>query len=923
MATKEFNMDLGWRFKLDDEKKVIVKDHSGVYYSNKSGVVAGIPGKDYADNDWQLINIPHDYYIGIGFDENNVKPQGYHNHSDAWYRKTFLLESSETPKSYNLVFEGIAGKSRIYFNGFYLGETQSSYTENIFDITDYVYTDSRLNVLVVNIDGSFSEGWWYEGAGIYRHVKLYVKELTHIAYNGIFAKPSLINHTENDWKVDLSVEVNCKDYENSSVYTTAELLYNGAKISSYKSNTVLTKSGAALEISGDFKVENPNRWDIDSPNLYELKVTLWQDNTELDTQTTKIGFRTISADPNHGIFLNGKKVLIKGTCNHQDHAGVGVALADSLHYWRVKKLKEMGTNTYRCAHNMHAKEILDACDELGMLVMDENRHFGCDDISLSQVENMIKRDRNHPSIIFWSMFNEEPLQSTQEGARIFKRMKQFTLNLDDSRFVVGAINGQLEGTALEMDVAGLNYFLNQADIAHEKYPDMVILGSENNSAVTTRGCYKSDKETAHILSNYDEEIPMWGSTIRDMWRFVREREYFAGILVWTGFDYRGEPTPFDWPSVSSQFGILDTCGFEKDAYYYHKACFTSEPMVHLLPHWTWKVGDTVRTVAVTNCDEVELILNGKSLGKKAADVCAPPEWMIEFETGEIVAKAYKNGVLVAEDKHITAGEPKKIELSLNNSSVNNCGQDMVLVNARVVDENGVLVPDAENLVTFSVEGDGYVRGTGNGNPNSHEDDTKPYRLAFHGLCQAVVLANEDAKYIKVIASGDGLISGEIEIPIESVSKPNYIRSVQGTTIGGFTLSDKFVDRPDPLMEIADNDMNTFTPFIVPAMGHQRDFNNGWRIYRTSPSLPKSNGKYELYFPEIKGHIIEVYINGEMLAKESYPTGNELTIIFDGKENEKAEIRILIFAEENYHGCGLSKFVSLKGITQQKNLLNTI
>ena len=913
MGTKEFNMDLGWRFKLDDEKEVMNKDHSGIYYRNKSGVVPGIPGKDYADNDWEIVNLPHDYYVGIGFNEDNIKPQGYHNHSNAWYRKTFLLEKEQSPKSYTLVFEGVTGKSKIYFNGFFIGETQSSYPEYSFDITDYVYTDDKLNVLVVKIDGHHNEGWWYEGAGVYRHVKLYQKELVHIANNGIFAKPALIEGSENHWNVSLLVEAESKDYKNSLIYATAELLYKGEKIAECKTESALTKAGSTIELNGNFKVENPKRWDIDSPNLYEIKVVLWQDKTALDEKTDRIGFRTISADPDHGIFLNGKKILIKGTCNHQDHAGVGAALSDSLHYWRIKKLKEMGTNAYRCAHNMHAKEILNACDELGMLVIDENRHFQCDPVTLSQVECMIKRDRNHPSIAFWSLFNEEPLQSADDGARVFKRMKQFTLSLDDSRFIMGAINGQLEGTATEMDIAGLNYFLNQGDIAHAKYPDMVILGSENNSAVTTRGCYKSDKENAHVLSNYDEEIPMWGSTIRDMWRFLREREYFAGIFVWTGFDYRGEPTPFDWPSVSSQFGILDTCGFEKDAYYYHKACFTSEPLVHLLPHWNWKNGENIRVVAVTNCNEVELILNGKSLGKKTADVCEPPEWNIAFKKGELVAKAYNKGILVAEDKKITAEKPYKITLSLNNEYIENSGQDMILVNAAVVDENGTIVPDADNLITFDVLGDGYVRGTGNGNPNSHEDDTKPYRLAFHGLCQAVVLANEDAKFIKVIAKGDGLVNGEIEIPVLVVAKPNYMPSVQGNNIGGFTISDKFEERPDPLMEIADNDMNTFTPFIVPAVGHQRDFNNGWRIYRTTPTLPKSNGKYELYFPEIKGHKIEIYINGKLLAEASFPTGDALSVFFDGIQNEKAEIRILIFAEENYHGCGLSKYVSLKSI----------
>jgi len=911
MSSTEFNMDLDWRFKILNEDKKIIKDHSGVYISNKSGVLAGIPGKEYADNDWEKISLPHDYYVGIGFDENNIKPQGYHNHSDAWYRKTFLLDPKAKGKAYNLVFEGIAGKAKVYFNGFFLGETKSTYCEYAFDITDYVYNDERLNVLAVNIDGNSFEGWWYEGAGIYRHVKLFEKELIHITHNSLFAKPVIKENTENDWNVEISLEVENSGYEaNSKVYATAELIFGEQILSMCKTTSAIAECGEKISLEGGLTVDNPNRWDIDLPNLYEVKVTLWQDEKILDMQSAKIGFRTISVDPNHGFYLNGKKVFIKGTCNHQDHAGVGVALSDSLHKWRIKRLKEMGSNAYRCAHNLHSKEILDACDELGMLVMDENRHFQCDPETLWQVENMVRRDRNHPSVVFWSLFNEEPLQSTEEGARIFKKMKQKVLKYDDSRLITGGVNGALEGTAFEMDIAGLNYFVHQADIAREKYPNMTIIGSENHSATTTRGCYKSDL-TNHVLNNYDEEVVPAGSTIRKMWDFARQREFFAGFFVWTGFDYRGEPTPFEWPSVSSQFGVLDTCGFEKDAFYYHKACFTEKPMVHLLPHWTWKKGDKVRVVAVTNCDEAELFLNGKSLGKKIADVCEPPEWMVDFESGEILVKAYNKGVVVAEDRQVTAGKPYKIKLFLNNETINNSGQDMILVNAAIVDENNVLVPDADNLITFEVDGDGIIKGTGNGNPNSHEDDTKPYRLAFHGLCQAVVMAKENAKKVKVIAGSENLKSAEIEIPVVSIPKPNFMPSVLGSNVGGFTISDIFEDRPDPLMEISDNDMNTFTPFIVPPMGYQRDFHLGWRIYRTKQTLLKGSGEYELRFPAIKGDVIEVYLNGELKAKESYPSGDEIVISFNGEDNEEIEIRSLIFANNDFHGCGISEFVTLK------------
>lgn len=913
MSTVEFNMDLDWRFKMINEENIIEKTHSAVYKSSKGGFVSGIPGKEYDDSDWEKVSLPHDYYVGIGFDENNIKTQGYHNHSDAWYRKTFSLSSKNKGKAYNLVFEGIAGKAKIFFNGFFIGETQSTYCEYIFDVTDYVYNDERLNVLAVNINGSTLEGWWYEGAGIYRHVKLLEKELIHIAHNGVFAKPVIKETKQNDWNVFLSVEIENKAYTSQNVYATVELLYNEEKISKYTTDDVESIAGGMSIINSVFEVYNPKRWDIESPNLYILNVDLWSGKNLIDSKSVKIGFRTIKVDPNHGFFLNDRKVLIKGTCNHQDHAGVGVAMADSLHKWRIKRLKEIGTNAYRCAHNMHSREILDACDELGMLVMDENRHFACDPITLSQVESMVRRDRNHPSVVFWSLFNEEPLQSSEEGARIFKRMKQFVLEMDDSRLVTGAINGSLEGAALEMDIVGLNYLVHQADIAHEKYPNMAIIGSENNSAVTTRGCYFTDRKTAQVLSNYDEETPMWGSTIRDMWRFVREREYFAGIFVWTGFDYRGEPTPFEWPSVSSQFGILDACGFEKDAFYYHKACFTDVPMVHLLPHWTWKKGDTVRVVAVTNCDEVELLLNGKSLGKKTADVCEPPEWSVDFEAGEIVAKAYNLGVLVAEDKQVTASEPYKIKLFLNNETINNSGQDMILVNAAVVDENDVLVPDADNLITFEVKHDGIIKGTGNGNPNSHEDDTQPYRLAYHGLCQAVVAANQNAKTVKVVARSEGIKTAEISIPIIEIPNPNYMPSSTSSNVGGFTVSSVFTERPDPLMKIHDNDMNTFTPFIVPPTGYRCDFNAGWQIYRTVQSLQKGEGEYELAFSSIKGEVVEVYVNGVLKASGSYPLADKVSVSFKGKDNEMVEIRVLVSANNNLAGCGISGFVTLKKI----------
>ena len=911
MSFKEYNMDLDWKFQIDQSTQKQIKGHSAVYTATKNGNASGSAGKEFADRDWESVNLPHDYFTSADINPDSSRVHGYRERNNAWYRKSFVLDESSNGKTLQLVFEGIAGLATIYFNGFLIGKTDSTYCEYVYDITDLAYCDGRLNVISVYIDGNSFEGWWYEGAGIYRHVRLLEKELTSIAHNGIYVKPVLKSNTDNDWNVELEISVENRYYNDSIVYATADICLLDKCIASGKTESVTVVAGENCTIKTNICVKNPLRWDIESPNLYNVRVSLYDGDTVLQTSNVRTGFRTIYVDANKGFFLNGRKVYIKGSCNHQDHACVGVALPDSLHRWRIERIMEFGANAYRCAHNMPAKEILDACDELGVLVMDETRHFGCDKTSLWQLECMLRRDRNHPSIVFWSLLNEEPLQSTEEGARVYRRMKQALLKFDDTRLTTGCINGPLEGTALEMDIAGLNYALSRADTAHEKYPQMAIMGSENICTISTRGCYVSDKDNKHILNNYDEERCGWGSTARNMWRFARERDYYAGYFVWSGFDYRGEPTPFEWPSVSSQFGLMDTCGFEKDGFYYNKAIFTEKPLVHLLPHWNWKEGDTVRVVAVTNCDEVELFLNGRSLGKKAADRCDQPEWQVLFESGVISVKAYNSGTCVAEDYRQTAGDPYKIVLTSNYNTIDNSGQGSVLVNAAVVDRNGVLVPDACNLITFNVMGDGRVLGCGNGDPNSHEIDALPYRFAFNGLCQTAIMADEGAKSLRVKAESDGLLSGEVEITIKNVAIPNYMRSTLGNFIGGFSVSEISNNRPDVNVQVADNDMNTFSPFIIPPKGYQKDFKCGWCIYRTIQELPECDGdSYTLKFANIKGDSIEVYIDGVLCTETSLSTGGELNVQFSSVQKESIEIRILVYGQKDNDGYGLSKYVTL-------------
>ena len=470
-----------------------------------------------------------------------------------------------------------------------------------------------------------------------------------------------------------------------------------------------------------------------------------------------------------------------------------------------------------------------------------------------------------------------------------------------------------------MDATGINYGIrtnenNRIDEYHAKYPDKPIIGSENNSAVTTRGCYKSDKEVAQVLANYDEEVVPWGSTVRDCWKFAMEREWFAGIFIWTGFDYRGEPTPFEWPSVSSQFGIMDTCGFAKDSFYYNKACFEQKPMIHLLPHWNWKKGEIIRVAAPTNCDEAELFLNGKSLGRKSGDCINTPEWQVEYVPGRILVKGYRNGKCVAKAEQKTAGKPYAVKIMPEMSSIKNDGADTAVINFAVVDKKGVVVPYADNLIKFNVVGDGYVRGVGNGDPNSHESDVIPERRAFCGLCQALITSYIGAESIKLVAESEGLESAEYELSVENVSAPICPEVSTTPSIDGFTVSQTFDERPDPLMTISDDDQNSFLPITFTRDSVQTDFTCGWRIYRAKTEA-QADGEYYLQIDKIVCDFIEIFVNGKSAYRlSSSVNGAPMSSWrFRAVKGEKLDIRFLLKAQdrESSGGAGFAGPVCLE------------
>ncbi len=896
---KIYVLDKGWRFS-ETAEMVMANSHSDSYSSSKAGGCTGPAGLRYDDSEWRLLDIPHDRLCETDFSPEASHSHGYKNRENFWYRKTFTMDEKYEGWHFLLCFEGVSVFSEIYVNGSLLEHSYSAYCEIPVDITDRIHFGTTPNVISVHINGFAEEGWWYEGAGIYRHVKLYAKPPVHIAHNGIWAKPVLKEGTDNDWTVEMLSEIENSGYDTENAEVRAKIIAPDGREYAVSTQAVCGEN-AVTSAAGSIDINDPERWDVDSPVLYKAVFELYQNGELKDMEETHFGFRTIAVDAEKGFLLNGRHVLIKGTCNHQDHAGVGVAVPDSVQEYRIKRLKDMGTNAYRCSHNMPAKEILDACDKYGMIVMDENRRFESSRDVINQVRTLIKRDRNHPSVIFYSLFNEEPLQNTNEGKRIYKRLRSEAMKLDNTRIVMGAIDGvhaPEDGTALDMDITGFNYRIDSIPVFHKMYPWQPVIGSENNSTISTRGCYRTDMDK-QVLACYDEEKVPWGQTARETWALLRDNPYIAGLFIWTGFDYRGEPTPFKYPACSSQFGVMDTCGFAKDGFYFNKSFFVDEPMMHILPHWNHKKGDIVRVMAVTNCQESELFLNGKSLGKKVSDVCEPAEWMVEFEPGELCAVGYNCGVEAVREEICTTGKPAAVELDPQMDVLKNDGQHTVPVNVYAVDENGRRVPEASDMIEFELVGDGIILGGGNGNPQALEADDAPYHSLFAGSCQVLVQSKVGASSVTLKARAKGLKPAEYSFSIEDTETPNYLYNEDCRIMSGWTVSaETFAERPDPNMVVADDDMNSFEPVDIKLLVKYQE--SGWKIYRTFFTTPYE-GEQFAKFPSVECEKLEVYVNGEQFADIDSPKEAEQVKI-KALKGEKNEIRVLCKVSE---GAGIA------------------
>lgn len=713
----------------------------------------------FDDHAWRDVQLPHDFIVEGTFDPKADPSHGFLPKGAGWYRKTFTLPAEDQGKVLWLEFDGVYRNSLVWLNGQLLGQHASGYTSFYYDVSRVAHYGGQ-NVLTVWADARQNEGWWYEGGGIYRHVYLTKLAPVHFAHWGTKIDTTLPEDLSSAM-INVSLDV-----ENNGVpqYATCDYRIigpDGGTVSTLEptSHTLAFPVGDPLPLGSRAKILSPKLWSPDAPNLYKLAAVLRQNGQIVDEVTTTFGIRSLRWDKDQGFFLNGKPFKIQGTCNHQDFAGIGVALPDRVHYYKVEKLKQMGCNAFRFSHQPMAPELLDACDRLGMIVMDENRKLSDSVETLAQVESLVRRDRNHPSVVMWSMCNEESLQGTERGGRMFAAMKDTVLKWDRSRPVTSAMNGGFGGgISLVEDLQGFNYNTGQYDGFHKALPGLPCYGSETASETTTRGVYEDDKAKGYVGTHR--------TTAEGAWKPIAERAWMAGGFVWTGFDYRGEPTPYQWPCVNSHFGIMDTCGFPKDSYYYYQSEWIDKPAAHLSQHWNYpgREGQEIPVWVTGNAAKYELFLNGASLGTRDMPPHQHVEWKVKYQPGTLETRGYDaQGHAVASDQVQTTGAPARLKLERDRQEFAADREDVAVVRCAVLDAEGRVVPVAGDEITFEAKGPAHLAGVGNGDPSDHDPDKASKRHAFNGHCLAVVQSESTAGTVTLTASAPGLQSATITL----------------------------------------------------------------------------------------------------------------------------------------------------------------
>jgi len=799
-------LDFGWKFSLGNASDFALDFGFGRPARErtfaKARFVAEVGERDFDDSKWRSIDLPHDWTVELPFISNNEnsaqgwKPIGrdFPATSIGWYRRKFVIPTDARSKRLSLEFDGIFRDAIILLNNHYLGRNFSGYAPVSYDITDYVRF-GEINTLVVRVDATLQEGWFYEGAGIYRHAWLTTTEPLHMPQWGTTVQSDPVE--EDAARVRLLTEVVNHGKQQRNCRVSVQLLDpSGKEVAAFRSAPQDLGAWGKATFESETVLTKAHLWSCEDPNLYTAITVVEGEAGVSDRTETIFGIRSIHFDADRGFLLNNKPVKIKGTCNHQDHAGVGSAVPDRLQEERVALLKAMGSNACRTAHNPVAPEFLEACDRAGMLVMSETRMMASTPEGFYQLERMIRRDRNHPSIVLWSLANEEPDQGSQVGADIVTSMKQRATELDPTRPVTAAMNGSWGlGISNVIDVQGFNYggeggeggrgTADSIDRFHRRFPHQPTIGTETSSVTTTRGIYEDDPKRGYVNA-YGLTFPGYTLPTNEWWSIYAERSFLSGAFAWTGFDYRGEPDPFHTVSVSSQFGAMDTCGFPKDMYFYYKAWWSKEPVLHVFPHWNWagQEGRLIKVWCYSNLDAVELLLNGRRLGLQTIQPNGYLQWQVRYEPGQIEVRGYRAGKVVQAEKRETTGLPAKLRLTSSKANLTADREDMTSVRVEVLDNAGHVVPVAANMVEFTLSGPGRIIGLGNGDPSCREAD-KPEtsfsgkRSVFGGLAMVYLQALDAPGTLLLNATAIGLEPVRLLVQTQSGQRRSAVPADSG------------------------------------------------------------------------------------------------------------------------------------------------
>ena len=748
--------------------------------------VAGAQAVTFNDSSWRSLTVPHDWSIELAFNPSSPAGSGggYLDGGVGWYRKTFTLDQTNSGKKVLIQFDGVYMNSQVWINGTFLGTRPYGYSSFEYDLTPYVNLDGTANVLAVRVNNNQPTSRWYSGSGIYRNVWLTVVNPVHVTNSGVFVNAPTVSSTSASVAVNTEIQ-NQSESSASVTVTTTISDADGASVATDTSPAGDIAANTTATVSQSLTVANPQLWSTDSPNLYQVRVEVKVAGTTVDTYLTSLGFRTPAFSATDGFSLNGQSMKLRGVCMHHDLGALGAAINYRAIERQVQILKAMGVNAIRTSHNPPAPELLDVCDREGILVMDEafdcwetgkvssDYHLYFPEWAQTDLQAQVRRDRNHPSVIMWSIGNEIPNPTVATATNL----RNWVLAVDPTRPVTwasvntGDTNNQ--AVAAVLDLQGYNYSEWRYDTDHADRSSWKLFGSETSSAVRSRGIYHPPT-TQSILtssdtqcSSYDNSVVGWGSTAESSYYNDVSRSFVGGQFIWTGFDYIGEPTPYPWPAKNSYFGIVDTAGFPKDIYYFYQSRWTTTPMVHILPHWNWSTGTTVTVFAYSNCDSVELFLNDVSLGaKNFASGAVHLEWSVPWAAGTLRAEGTRGGSVVVTEEVKTADAAAQVALSADRNTIHADGRDLAFITADIQDANGFLVPTAVNALTFSITGPGEIVGLDNGDAI----DTAPYkgtsRNAFSGKALAVVRSTGSIGPIVVSASSSGLTAASLMVDAE-------------------------------------------------------------------------------------------------------------------------------------------------------------